>query len=177
MSWDAVFTVGVVLMVSLLSAASGVTAMVVGTRMNETDTAKTMQETMDYLSKRVDELERAKDQLREQVDYLSDYIRVLVSAMRTADVEVPQPPPRKGSQAALTIPNDGIYTLSERLKRHFDNEEMAELALQIGLNIEDVAGDSHTAKALKLAQAADRRGILPELVAAAKAARTKVNWD
>ena len=163
--------------VAILLAVPSMAALLIASRRNgNSESYSSMRETIAFLSKRIDEMERAKDKLREQVDYLNAYVRILVTAMREADVIIPPPPP-ENRPPILVLPDDGIFELSVRIRQYFDNEEMTMLALELGINLEDIAGDSHAAKALKLAQAADRRVMLPELVVAEKEARPRAQWD
>lgn len=176
MNWTAAITIGLVVVGSLLMAASGITAMAVGSRIKETDTDRNMQGTMDYLSKRVDELERGRTELLTRLDNMSAYVRTLITIMDAAGIK-PPPPPWEDSKIMRVPQVRNVANMAERIARHFNDDELADLASQVDIDIEDVKGDTHKARALSLVQAAERYGSYDDLVKAAATERPRAKWD
>ena len=66
--------------------------------------------------------------------------------------------------------------LRRLLGRHFNEDELRELALDLGLDYEDLAGDSKRAKVRELVLYFERRQLLDELVEAVKERRPLLGW-
>lgn len=108
--------------------------------------------------------------LRQEVDYWKNGVRKL----KAGEEWEPRPDPVLPTQAATLRP---LAVTVGLLERHFSDDELASLAMDIGLDLANVPGDTKRAHARGLAELAERQGVLAELVAAAKAARPKAKWD
>lgn len=132
---------------------------------------------MDYLSRRVDELERGRTELLTRLDNMSVYIRTLIAIMTEKEIAVPPPPWEDSRIMLVPVQPRNLAHMTQLIAKHYDDEELADLAAQIDINIEDVKGDTHKARAKALVDTADRYGSYDDLVAAAKAGRQRAKWD
>ncbi len=73
-----------------------------------------------------------------------------------------------------------MHNLSQivaKIERHFNIDELQELCLLLGIDFQNLAGETKKAKARELAALYERRNNLPALMKALKDFRPKVNWE
>lgn len=140
------------------------------------------QKTIRFLTGRVDELEQARareyaeteilrqetENLRQEVGELRSGVASLTRQLEGADMTPAWRPPVKagqengpgkdGKQAAVDAP-----ALQQFLAEHFNLEDMADLAMRLEVDIEDVGGETKEAKARSLVSYMKRRKRLVEL--------------
>lgn len=142
------------------------------------------QKTILFLTGRVDDLERARaveyaeteilrqetDDLRQETSDLRHEVRDLRNgvAALTRQIEAAGmtptwlPPPVKGPREARVVRQD-TRSLLEFIEQHFNLAEIADLADRLGIDIENVAGESKEARARELVEYMKRRKRLKEL--------------
>lgn len=96
----------------------------------------------------------------------------LRSLLHEAGIEPPSNPKLRtdGAPESLAV---ALYKL---IAARFNVDELADLGMSIGIQNEDIAGETITARALELVQYAQRHGMLSELIAACRKARPKTAW-
>lgn len=99
------------------------------------------------------------------IDSMSKYI-VLLQTQVEQNGSVPIPP----NYASRS------YDFAQQLDQHFSVEELSVLASSVGLDIEQLTGDSRRAKAMALVVAARNRGTFWHLLENAKKERPNVAW-
>ncbi len=128
-----------------------------------------MVQTMNRLSDRVDKLERDRErdhetimQLRVQVEEWMIYARLLAAKLREFGEEVPPAPKREVSTAE---PDDRLLVSS--IAALFNRDEIDDLAFRLGINTEEINGESAGKRARALVGYARRHGMAEELIALA----------
>lgn len=184
MTIDGALTIVGVLLLAMLIAAPGVVGLILVSRRRDSASYETMERTLTSQSERILKLERQAEgyhneieRLRNEVAYLRQevaYWKGGVIALRAGEEWTPRAEPVLPTQAATLRP---IAELVARIERAFNDDELADLALQLGINMEDMEGDTHKSRARGLVDAAERRDLLAELVAAAKVIRPRSKWD
>lgn len=71
---------------------------------------------------------------------------------------------RVGVQSMTMAEMQLMGALVEDITQRFSRDEIETLAMQIGIDPEEIAGDTATAKARELVRAADRRNVLQVLI-------------
>jgi hypothetical protein len=69
-----------------------------------------------------------------------------------------------------------LVMVYQRVMKHFDMEEIADLALRVGIDGEAFGGDTQPGRARELVEYAVRHGKLSELVKEARRQRPAVDW-
>lgn len=70
-----------------------------------------------------------------------------------------------------------LVNLLDNMKRYLDQEDIKDICLSLGINYEDLSGDTRRAKARELIATCERRGRLGELIAACERQRSNVpSW-
>lgn len=100
-------------------------------------------------------------------------IRRLVSGGRQTAVE-PEPLPAVDEAPGDLVPDR--VRLRNLLSDGFSSAELGELAFDLGLNYDDLAGSGKSAKIIELITYFERRGRYEELVQAAQTARPELDW-
>ena len=141
------------------------------------------QKTILFLTGRVDDLERARaveyaeteilrqetddlrqetSDLRQEVRDLRNGVAALTRQIEAAGMTPTWLPPVKGPQEARVVRQD-TRSLMEFIGQHFNLAEIADLADRLGVDIENVAGESKEARARELVEYMKRRKKLKEL--------------
>ena len=71
---------------------------------------------------------------------------------------------------------DQLAGLVGLIKEHFSIDEIDELAFGLGINPEDLPGETRSKRARELVEFARRAGVLPQLVGACMIARQQIIW-
>jgi hypothetical protein len=66
--------------------------------------------------------------------------------------------------------------LRNLIREHFDEDELQELCDAVGIKYRDLRGETRTAKARELVAMCRRRILIPELTAACRKQRPRINW-
>jgi len=149
------------------------------------------QRTIRFLTGRMDEMERARAEeyaeteiLRQETDDLrqeaSDFrhelrelrngVAALTRQIEAAGMTPTWVPPAKPSREAQVVKQDAIE-LMRFIGTHFDMDEITDLAYQLGIDIENVAGENKEAKARSLVRYMQRRKRLEQLRELARSLR------
>ena len=142
------------------------------------------QKTILFLTGRVDDLERARaveyaeteilrqetDDLRQETSDLRHEVRDLRNGVAALTLQIEAagmtptwvPPPVKGPREARVVRQD-TRALMEFIEGHFNLAEMADLADRLGIDIENVSGESKEARSRELVEYMKRRKRLKEL--------------
>lgn len=76
----------------------------------------------------------------------------------------------------MNLTNDQLIELRNKITDTFSLEEMREICVKLGFDLDDLSGSSRPAKALELVQYCKRRSKLDALVAACAQLRSDVQW-
>lgn len=173
---------------ALLAAVPGIWSLMAGSRQRGATAYETMERTLASLSARMEQAEQqrlrdhqlilaqsAKIQLQDaKIQQLSDIVRRLIEQIEGLGA-APVVRPTAEELEPVTV---DVVKLGSQLRRHFSAEELADLALRTGIDMEDVGGQTLTARVNALVKTAEQRGLLSELAARAKALRPNVKkWD
>lgn len=80
------------------------------------------------------------------------------------------------SQADLAAATDGLQILRRNLETSFNLDEVRGLCFELGINFENLGGDTLQAKTIELVSYCQRRRILAKLVAVCLQLRPEVDW-
>lgn len=119
---------------------------------------------MDRQATRIDALEAEIDELREGrasdhelLQSWISYARKLAARFKELTGEEPPPEP------AAKTPRPGRASLSRLISQRFNTDEIDGLAFELGLNADELTGDTRTARARALVSWAADRGLMTEL--------------
>lgn len=148
------------LAVALLAAALGGsvgTAIVIWLLTRKHDAALHARDDMHARELEAEKAEHAREvaRLNARITALEVEHATLIRFLRTRDMAPPSD--------ALGLTNGAVLSIAAALRQHYKLEELETLAQQIGIDVQDVGGDTLPAVALRLAQVADRRGLLSAL--------------
>ncbi len=76
----------------------------------------------------------------------------------------------------MNLTNDQLIELRNKITEQFSLEEMRDICVKLGFDLDDLSGSSRPAKALELVQYCRRRSKLEALVAACAEFRSDVQW-
>lgn len=76
----------------------------------------------------------------------------------------------------MNLTNDQLIELRNQITEQFSLEEMRDICVKLGFDLDDLSGSSRPAKALELVQYCKRRSKLGALVAACAEFRSNVQW-
>ncbi len=76
----------------------------------------------------------------------------------------------------MNLTNDQLIELRNKITEQFSLEEMRDICVKLGFDLDDLSGSSRPAKALELVQYCKRRSKLGALVAACAEFRSDVQW-
>jgi hypothetical protein len=80
------------------------------------------------------------------------------------------------SPAAQSLKQEQMIEYYRKLDKHFNQNELRDLAFQLGIDYDGLPGDGKADKARELVQYLERRGRSPELVAICLQQRPNVDW-
>lgn len=154
---------------------------------NSADVFKTMQETIGVLIERqnateeamararirIAELEHMQRMQARQTNEAIDGANKLIEQLASVGVHDPIWSPDKLTKIEFT---PDLVTLQDKVRQRFDIEEMNDLAMRIGLDPEELSGDTRSKRARELVNAAERRGLIKKLSAALLELRPTANW-
>lgn len=136
------------------------------------------QDTIRFLTKRVNELEAARareyadqEALREEAEVLRQEVRELRRGVQTLIQQMegerltPAWRPAEKPAAAARKPADPATALRDRIIATFNRDEIDDLAFRLGLAPDDLAGETKKARGRALVEYIKARGRLPELEA------------
>lgn len=136
----------------------------------------TMMQTVEHLSERVDELERARRrdhttmmQMALEIETWKTYAVLLAQRLRAFTEDVPAPP----NAPPMPPPPPDDRTLAAVIASLFNIDEANDLAFQLGINPDEIEGDTATERAIALVRYARRRDLILELVTTARKLRPK----
>lgn len=126
------------------------------------------------LSDRVGYLERQRERDHEtimrmalEMEKWKAYARLVAARLQAFTDDVP-PPPEESARAAV-VPEK--RALTQVVAALFSRDEIDDLAFQLGINSEEIGGETRGKRARSLVDYAERHGMLDELVALAKRLR------
>lgn len=76
----------------------------------------------------------------------------------------------------MNLTNEQLIELRNKITEQFNLEEMRDICVKLGFDLEDLSGSSRPAKALELVQYCRRRSKLDALVAACASLRSEEQW-
>lgn len=147
------------------------------------------QKTIRFLVGRVDELELARareyaeteilrqetDSLRQEVGELRQGVAALTRQIEAADMTPAWSPPAKPQREVSGKPNTGkgidVQALQQFITEYFNVEDIEDLTLRLGVDFENLAGDTKEAKARSLVGYMKRHRRLTELADMVRAMR------
>jgi DNA polymerase III delta prime subunit len=112
-------------------------------------------------------------------------IGVLLAGLVAARSWLKQDQTAAGSQTAVstqtanwrqTAPTTELTTLRRQIEAHFNLDELLILAFDLGLNYENLAGETLTRKIHALIELCQRHGRLPDLISHLRQNRPQVEW-
>jgi hypothetical protein len=80
------------------------------------------------------------------------------------------------SQADLSTGTDGLQGLQRNLEASFNLDELRGLCFDLGINFENLSGDTLRTKTIELVSYCQRRRLLSKLVAACSQLRSEIDW-
>lgn len=110
------------------------------------------------------------ERLRIDLAIEREYVRVLARAFREATGK--EPPPREPNGGQIEYGKSDLAGLAHKVAACYSLEELATLAMELGL-ADVLTGETLENRASSLVLAAQRRGILSELVAIARRDRPR----
>ena len=106
----------------------------------------------------------------------NQYVRLVEATMERLN-EPTAPPPVSGTQPLHVKEAESMRVkLLEILKTRFDAEGLREIAFRLGIDYDDLRGESKTAKAVSLIEYLVHRERLPELVRVGRELRPDIRW-
>ena len=153
------------------------------------------QKTIRFLNKRVDELQESHarefaeteilrqeiEDLRQEVSELWRGVPILIGQLQAADITPAWSPPTKASKRPASKRGEGqkidAVALRQRITEQFNLEEIVDLAFQLRIEPDDLAGATKPEKSRPLVEYLKDRGRLHELEALVRSQRPKETSD
>lgn len=127
------------------------------------------------LSDRVSYLERQRERDHEtmmrmalELEKWKAYSRLVAARLQAFTDDVPPPPPEETMRPSV-VPDR--QALTQVIAALFNRDEIDDLAFRLGINPEELGGDTRGKRVRALVEYAERRGITEELVALARRLR------
>jgi hypothetical protein len=131
------------------------------------------------LSNRIDELEGARENDHQNMLAMSSRIAALEAGIVILTRQI-----KDAGLEPEWLPEDAVMVnmpvvlpdLVDKIRTRFSEEELADLAMRIGINAEDIPGQTHQRRAAELVDMAQRRGLTGQLIMVCREMRPRTKW-